>query len=189
MAAIRLTAAPNYSGDVTVKLIAGTFESATAENGIPNASQFKVFPDSFNAVVKIDSVSDVPTLSVPVLNPGWRQDRDAVFKDNSYEVSVPVNLVSGDSTSPAETLYLYVRKAELTAAGATLVGNPFEHRIAEVDYFGIAASNAEFKVLVPYTVSQPLKLWVLAGSSDQSATLAYSQSTSIGWRGIIFGGY
>ena len=69
LAALRLTAAPNYSGDATVKLTAGTFEAASAVNGIPSVANFKALASSFDTILSVAPVSDTPLSLIHISEP------------------------------------------------------------------------------------------------------------------------
>jgi hypothetical protein len=120
LAALRLTAAPNYSGDATVKLTAGTFESANAVNGIPSAANFKALATSFDTNITVAPISDTPLLNTSAFAAGWNQ-ATYLRSDGFYSVPVSVSAVSTDNVTPAETLYLAVGKAELDAVTKMLL--------------------------------------------------------------------
>jgi pimeloyl-ACP methyl ester carboxylesterase len=105
--------APNFSGEATVKLIAGTFESATAVNGIPSASQFKVLPNSFDAVIAVAPVSDAPTFTVPVLNSSWNQFEATAQQAWVRAANTLPLVVSGFSFGSFVGTHLVQRLAEL----------------------------------------------------------------------------
>jgi hypothetical protein len=179
LAALRLTAAPNYSGDATVKLTAGTFEAASAVNGVPSAANFKALPTSFDTNITVAPVSDTPLLNTSAFAANWNQ-ATYLRSDGFYSVPVSVSAVSTDTVTPAETMYLAVGKAELDAVGASLnVPSATLVTILGKAYFRFASSDGNFEIVTPNTVSKPLTLSVLAGASDQGAEFAYSSAKTV----------
>ena len=177
LAALRLTAAPNYSGDATVKLTAGTFEAASAVNGVPSVANFKALSTSFDTNLSVAPVSDTPTLQTTAFAADWTP---VARSDGFYSVPVSVNVASTDAVTPAETLYLAVGKAELDAVGASLnVSAASLITIAGKAYFRFATTDGTFEIIAPNTVSKPLTLSVLAGASDQGAEFAYSSAKTV----------
>jgi hypothetical protein len=122
LAALRLTAAPNYSGDATVKLTAGTFEAASAVNGVPSTANFKTLSTSFDTNITVAPVSDTPTVNTSAFAANWDQ-ATYLRSDGFYSVPVSVSAVSTDTVTPAETLYLAVGKAELDAVSFNDLGS------------------------------------------------------------------
>ncbi|NDH48223.1 MAG: hypothetical protein EBX99_10405, partial [Acidimicrobiia bacterium] len=163
----------------TIKLTAGTFEAASAVNGIPSAANFKALASSFDTDLSVAPVSDTPTLETTAFASNWNQ---ATFarSDGFYSVPVRVNVNSSDTVSPDETLYIAVGKSELDAVGASLnVAGASLIEIAGKAYFRFAAGDGTFEIVAPNTVSKPLALSVLAGSSDQGAAFAYSSAQTV----------
>ncbi len=179
LAALRLTAALDYSGDATVKLTAGTFEATNAVNGIPSPANFKALPTSFNINVTVAPVSDTPFISTSPFAENWNQET-YLRSDGFYSIPVSVKAVSTDTVTPEETLYLAVGKAELDAVGASLnVPAVTSVTLEGKEYLRFLASDEPFSIIVPSNVSELLTFSVLAGATDQGADFVYSSAQTV----------
>ncbi|MCE2830661.1 MAG: hypothetical protein LW709_00980, partial [Oxalobacteraceae bacterium] len=179
LAALRLTPALNYSGDATLKLTAGTFEAASAVNGIPSSANFKLLPEGFNTNVSVAPVTDIPAIQTTAFAANWSQTQ-YLRDDGFYAVPVSVSVSSIDTVAPDETLYIAVGRAELDAVGASLnVAAATPITIGGKAYFRFPAGDGTFEIVAPSSVSKPLGLSLLVGASDQGAAFVYSDAKTL----------
>jgi hypothetical protein len=125
--AMRFVPKADFSGTVSIQIFAGTFEPSLAINGIPTATgpgALKLLANPFSASIGIAPVSDLPVLEAPtiVLKDGtpWSQDHSNYkLADGRYRTSIKTKVNSSD-VDGSENVYVDIRKAELSEAGAVL---------------------------------------------------------------------
>ncbi|NBV72381.1 MAG: hypothetical protein EBR60_10160, partial [Burkholderiaceae bacterium] len=147
--AVRFTPKGDFSGTASIQIFAGTFEPSLAINGIPTATgpgALKLLANPFSASIRIAPVSDLPVLEAPtiVLKDGtpWSQDHSNYkLADGRYRTSIKTKVNSSD-VDGSENVYVDIRKAELSEAGAVLdVGGKTEIiQIKQSDLAGRAIS-------------------------------------------------
>ena len=145
--AIRFTPKADFSGTASIQIFAGTFEPSLAINGIPTATgpgALKLLANPFSASIGIAPVSDLPVLEAPTIvlkdSTPWSQD-NYKLADGRYRTSIKTKVNSSD-VDGSEKVYVDIRKAELSEAGAVLdVGGKTEIiQIKQTDSAGRAIS-------------------------------------------------
>jgi hypothetical protein len=123
--AIRFTPKADFSGTASIQIFAGTFEPSLAINGIPTATgpgALKLLANPFSASIGIAPVSDLPVLEAPTIvlkdSTPWSQD-NYKLADGRYRTSIKTKVNSSDMDG-SEKVYVDIRKAELSEAGAVL---------------------------------------------------------------------